>query len=123
MKERSYLTRRFNFNPETIYSVESETDTTVVVAIKPNFSTIDGINYVLWFDTNRDRMIKIERVLEDTDLQFAFRSDDDQQYSFKPLTADYFKTKIWPSLITIPNQALNDLDAIYQFLNASLLEE
>jgi hypothetical protein len=123
MKERSYLTRRFNFNPETIYSVESETDSTVVVAIKPKFSTIDGINYVLWFDTNRDRMIEIERILEVTDLQFSFKSDDSQKYSFKPLTSDYFKTKIAPSLVVIPDQELNDLDAIYQFLNTSLLEE
>ncbi len=123
MKERSYLARRFNFNPETIYSVESESDSTVVIAIQPKFSIIEGITYMLWFDSNRDRMMKIEQVVEDTDEQFAFKSENKHQYNFKPLTIEYFRTRILPSLITIPNQALNDLDSIYRFLNTSLLEE
>lgn len=75
----------------TVYLVESPTDTTVLLAIGAVYNKETG--YVEWWDTVRGRMKKVECILCNTEDEFKF-TNGENIYTFTKLTLDKFKEKV-----------------------------
>lgn len=81
----------------TLYYVECQLDPTVLVAM--NTKVMD--DYVSWFDTVKERMMRVKTVVNPDPNQFAFERADGQEgavYSFMPMTVDVYNQFVKPKL-------------------------
>jgi len=93
--------------PERVYYVASPTDATVLVAMDVQIE--DG--YVKWFDTVKERMMKLGRVVEDTQRDFTFEREGGGVYSFTPLTIELYEQEI-KHRVARPLMSYNSLEDI-----------
>ena len=83
--------------PGRVYYVECPVDPSVLLAID---TQIKG-DYVRWFDTVKERMMKIAQVLENEPTKFAFQREDSPEqglYSFTPLNLEIYNRAVKPHL-------------------------
>lgn len=81
-----------------IYFVEADHDKTVLVAINLR---LEG-DFVVWFDTVKERMMRCKQIVENTEGALAFERDDGDGgvYRFVPLTLDIYNTVVKKRLIS-----------------------
>lgn len=94
-KNENQINKEF---PEPVYFVSSDKDDTVLVAMDVAIS--DG--YVRWFDTVKERTMKIGEILRDDSQAFIFvRSDypESPSYEFRPMTLELYRDKVKSKLI------------------------
>jgi hypothetical protein len=74
--------------------VASPEDTTVLIAFDIR---MEGDNFISWFDTVKERRMRVGEIIEDTPECFVFRRNDGQQkstYTFMPMTLDIYNEKV-----------------------------
>jgi len=74
--------------------VSSPDDTTVLVAFDVEIKNDGSIG---WFDTVKERRMRIGEILDDTPERFVFKRNDGQQkvlYTFIPMTLDMYNEKV-----------------------------
>ena len=103
--EELFKTYKFS---NRVYNVISQQDDTVVLAVDPKFQG----NFLTWFDTVKERMKPVERVIKADTNEFSFISDNEVIYTFLPLTIDLYENNVKQHLIA-PESYLNleDLEA------------
>jgi hypothetical protein len=80
-----------------VYYVTCLTDNTVLVAIDLRTDK----EYVRWFDSTKERMMKIGKILEQTKDKFVFERDTNDKggiYTFQPLTLDAYHQQVMSQL-------------------------
>lgn len=80
--------------PYPVYYVESAKDCTVLVAI--DVKLFDD-HRIQWFDTNKDRNMKIGKISENNDTVFEFQRDENEgggTYRFTRMTLDVFRNNV-----------------------------
>lgn len=85
-----------------LYHVESETDPTVLVAID---ATVQD-NIISWFDTTKERQMRIEEVTDSSPEHFAFRrpeEDGGHAYVLIPLTLAIYRSVVRGRLRNAPD--------------------
>ncbi|OGN10114.1 MAG: hypothetical protein A3C61_01170 [Candidatus Yanofskybacteria bacterium RIFCSPHIGHO2_02_FULL_39_10] len=90
----------FIFN-HRVYYVSSSDDGTVLIALNVK---IDGNDYINWFDTVKDRIMKIGKIIDDNSEHFVFQRSDSQAkgvYTFVPMTLNLYNEKV-KSKVLIP---------------------
>lgn len=85
-------------NRSKVMYVSSAQDDSVMVA----FNIHEDGNVLSWFDTIKERIMEIEKVLEDTEDKFAFlrASDRKEIYEFVPMTLEIYRAKVKDKLIS-----------------------
>ncbi len=77
-----------------LYYVTSSTDETVLLAIDP----IMDNDTITWFDTNKERIKPILKIIDDSEEKFCFVTHDgletSDQYVFTPLTVDLYEQHV-----------------------------
>ena len=81
---------------DKIYYVESASDPTVLLALDAHFGD-DG--YIRWFDTRKERIMRVGRIAENTAEKFAFEREDGSTYIFTPLTLERYEESVRNRLI------------------------
>lgn len=81
-----------------IYFVQSDRDKTVLVAIDLVIDT--DRKTVSWFDINKERIMYYNEIQNDgANIEFSrSQNEGGGEYSFQPLTLDFYKTNIAPRL-------------------------
>ena len=83
--------------PHKVYLVSCPEDSTVLVAI--DVSIKDG--YITWFDTVKERVMKIGEITIDNDEIFVFTRGDQEgnpSYELRPLTLELYEETVKPKL-------------------------
>ncbi len=77
-----------------LYYVTSSTDETVLLAIDP----IMDNDTITWFDTNKERIKPILKIIDDSEEKFSFISrnglEASDQYVFTTLTVDLYEQHV-----------------------------
>lgn len=92
--------------PGRVYFVESAADDTVRIALDV---TNDG-TYVRWFDTIKERIMKIEKIVDENLEHFVFERAKDEgngTYTFVPMTLEIFRAKVKQHIL-IPQDFKNE---------------
>lgn len=87
-----------NTFPERVYYVESAEDPTVLLAL----DIVLSAGQIRWFDTIKERRMKLRRVLNDDPLHFAFEREDGETgrvYRFVPLTLEIYRERVRSHLL------------------------
>jgi hypothetical protein len=74
--------------------VTSPEDTTVLIAFDIQMESDETIR---WFDTIKERRMRVGEIIEDTHEHFIFKRNDHQQkgtYTFMPMTLDIYNEKV-----------------------------
>lgn len=79
-----------------IYYVESANDPSVLLALDARLGN-DGTLW--WFDTRKERIMKIGRITEDTAEKFAFEREGGGEYVFVPLTLKRYEESVRSRLV------------------------
>ncbi|MBI3632516.1 MAG: hypothetical protein HY225_03645, partial [Candidatus Vogelbacteria bacterium] len=79
-----------------VYVVLSQQGDIVVLAINPKFRD----NYLVWFDSIKERMRSVGKIIKADSAEFSFISDDNNViYTFLPLTVELYEKNIKRHLI------------------------
>ena len=79
--------------PAKIYYVTSSQDQTVLLALEVKIRD----NLIQWFDTVKDRMMKIGKIIVEDDSRFVFERSANEgggNYIFVPLTLEIYREKV-----------------------------
>jgi hypothetical protein len=85
--------------PGKVYYVYSPDDDTVLIAM----DVIISDNNIRWFDTIKERIMTIEKILSDNSSEFVFKRSQEeggQIYTFVPLTLNIYKEKVKQYLVS-----------------------
>lgn len=97
---------------DELYSVESDTDETVLFAVGMRLRTERTGEVVEWHDSVRFR-VKYGRVKENQSDRWVFESSQGHTYTFRPLTLPYFRSQV---LSTVEGDVpASSLAAVRQF--------
>lgn len=88
----------YHFRPlaSAAYEILSATDDTVAIGIDLHISESNDNSDLVWFDTTKERIKKIVKIIVDIYDLFVFASEDDTIYVVRPLSLEKFKTRIAP---------------------------
>ena len=111
---------QFEFRQDIPYEVVSEKDETVLVAICPKLSLIEDKEYLVWFDTVKDRIKEVANVVTDTPESLSFTTPQGEDYFFRPLTYSVFQTHILPHLHIPQNTTIQNQQAMITVLMDSI---
>jgi len=94
---------------DTVYFVSSDKDATVLLAMDIKIN--DG--YISWFDTVKERMMKIKSTKDIDGDSFVFKRDDgnSSEYHFTPITLEIYNNKVGDRLIS-PRKYDNEEDLV-----------
>ncbi|MBI3442438.1 MAG: hypothetical protein HY007_01595 [Candidatus Sungbacteria bacterium] len=81
---------------DKIYYVESAKDPTVLLALDARLGDDKNLR---WFDTRKERIMKVNRVAEDTAERFAFEREGGGTYVFTPLTLKRYEESVKSRLV------------------------
>jgi len=78
--------------PHKIYLVESDRDSTVLIAVD---LTRQG-DFLSWFDTRKDRAMEVKKIIKDEDDIFSFirKDGEGETYTFTPMTLEIYNAKV-----------------------------
>lgn len=96
-----------------VYYVTSPNDETVRLAM--DIHVKDGM--LVWFDTVKERRMKIGKIIEHTPTRFIFaRANEElgEEYTFVPLTLDIFRTHVKDHIL-IPRDFDNEEEMLQAF--------
>ena len=102
-----------NFN--YFYFVSSDTDNTVLLGMNLKLSN-DLENEVRWFDTIKERVMHVEKIIDSNPEHFVFqrKSTKNEIYTFIPLTLDIYNEKVKHKTL-IPRDFTNTEDMVTAF--------
>ncbi|MDD5710678.1 MAG: hypothetical protein PHV43_01055 [Candidatus Colwellbacteria bacterium] len=83
---------------ERVYYVSCPSDSTVLVGM----NVIVSSNLVRWFDTVKERIMELEKIVDDSPGGFSFKRQDGGIYTFVPMTMEIYEDKVRKHLISPP---------------------
>lgn len=94
-----------------VFFVSSANDPTVLLALNLE---VRGA-YVRWFDTVKERMMRVKRILDEDPSHFVFERDEQEGngvYTFIPMTLEIYNEKVKHQLLA--SQDFTDEEAMLQ---------
>jgi hypothetical protein len=107
------MTNKQIFNRRVCF-VSSPDDRTVLVAFDIQ---ITADNLIQWFDTVKERRMRIGEIISDTPEHFAFKRNDGKSqgvYDFVPMTLDIYNEKV-KNKILIPKTFADEKEMRREF--------
>ncbi len=92
-----------------LYFVSSESDSTVLLAMDIRISN-DIENTIRWFDSVKERIMHIEKIIDQSPLHFVFqrKSGKNEVYTFVPLTLEIYNREVKNRILIPHNFATED---------------